>query len=61
MNPAAMLRQAERLARDPEGAGDLLSRLDIGGDVPPVRGFGSPEEVADWFRWDRPEDWRQRD
>ena len=25
------------------------------------RGFGSPEDVIDWFHQDRSDDWRQRD
>ena len=25
------------------------------------RGFGGAEDIADWFRNDRPDDWRQRD
>ena len=25
------------------------------------RGFGSPDEVVDWFHQERSDDWRQRD
>lgn len=61
---ASMLRQAERLAQNPESAGDLLSRLDIGGigeDAKGIRGFESPEHIAEWFKPKRSDDWRQRD
>jgi len=26
-----------------------------------IRGFDIPEEIVDWFRSDRSDDWRQRD
>jgi len=25
------------------------------------RGFGSPDEIVNWFKPDRSDDWRQRD
>lgn len=64
---AGMLRQAIRRQQKPEmkegGVDDFLNKLDIGDPEKPegVRGFNSPEDIADFFRRDKPEDWRQRD
>ena len=46
------------------GLDDFLNRLDIGGtgeDAQGVRRFDSPDQIADWFRREQREDWRQRD
>jgi hypothetical protein len=43
---------------------DFLNQLDFGGlgnESKGISGFGSVDEIADWFRQDKPEDWRQRD
>lgn len=64
---ATMLRQAQRMATTemPEGGlDDFLNRLDIGGvghEAQGLRRFETPEDVADFFRRDGSEDWRQRD
>ena len=65
---ATILRQARRTAANPNMAeGDLddfLNQLDIGGighEAKGVIGFDSIDEIVDWFRQDKPEDWRQRD
>lgn len=65
---ATMLRQAQRRAQSPDmpqgGLDDFLNQLDLGGvgnDAKGVRGFNSPDEIADFFRRDKPDDWRQRD
>lgn len=65
---ATMLRQARRTASKPEmvegDMDDFLNRLDLGGvgeDAKGIRQFNSPEEIAEFFRRDTPEDWRQRD
>lgn len=65
---ASMLRQAQRRAQNPEmregSLDDFLNQLDIGGlgdEAKGIRGFNSPEEIADFFHQDKPEDWRQRD
>jgi hypothetical protein len=43
-----------------EGSMDaFLNALDIGGQ--PKRRFEGPDEIADWFRRDDSNDWRQRD
>jgi len=60
---AAMLRQAQRSAANPnmaEGSMDaFLNALDLGGQ--PKRRFDGPDDIADWFRRDDSLDWRQRD
>lgn len=63
-----MLRQARRRAQNPEmsedGLDGFLNALDIGGvgdEARGVRRFDSPDEIADFFRRDTPDDWRQRD
>lgn len=65
---ASMLRQAQRRAQNPEmhegSLDDFLNQLDIGGlgdEAKGIRGFNSPEEIADFFHQDKPDDWRQRD
>jgi len=65
---ASMLRQAQRRAQNPEmhegSLDDFLNQLDIGGlgdEAKGIRRFNSPDEIADFFRQDKPEDWRQRD
>ena len=65
---AEMLRRAHRQAANPEmqdGSMDaFLNALDIGGigdQAKGVRGFNSPDEIADFFKRDDTDDWRQRD
>lgn len=65
---ASMLRQAQRRVQNPEvpqgGLDDFLNQLDIGGlgdQAKGIRRLDSPEEIVDFFRQDKPEDWRQRD
>lgn len=65
---ASMLRQAQRRAQNPEmregSLDDFLNQLDIGGigdESKGVRRFNTPDEIADFFRQDKPSDWRQRD
>jgi len=43
---------------------DFLNQLDIGGighDAKGISGFNSVDDITDWFKQDKPEDWRQRD
>ena len=56
-----MLSQARRLATDPDST--FLKYLDIGDSGPRKhkKGFGGAEDIADWFKNDRSDDWRQRD
>ena len=56
-----MLKQARRLSVDPTDS--FLNNLNIGDPDSSNhrRGFGSPDEIVDWFHIDRSDDWRQRD
>ena len=54
-----MLSQARRLATDPDGS--CLKFLDIGDPRKSKRGFQGADDVADWFKNDKSDDWRQRD
>jgi hypothetical protein len=68
---AKILRQARRKAENPnmqEGdLDDFLNQLDIGNlghESKGIRGFNSPDDIAEWFGRDRDEDndeWRRRD
>ena len=54
-----MLSQARRMATDPDGS--CLKYLDIGDPRTDKKGFSGADDIADWFRPDRSDDWRQRD
>ena len=56
-----MIKQARRQARNPNDS--FLNNLNIGDPDSSNhrRGFDSPDEIVDWFRPDRSDDWRQRD
>lgn len=65
---ATILRQARRKAENPdmvEGSmDDFLNQLDIGGlghERFGKSGFDSVDDIVDWFKEDKPDDWRQRD
>lgn len=69
---AKFLRQARRKAENPDmqegDLDDFLNQLDIGNlghEGKGIRGFNSPDEIAEWFRRDRDgdneENWRRRD
>jgi hypothetical protein len=65
---ATILRQARRKAENPDmqdgDMDDFLNQLDIGGlgnESKGISGFNSVDEIVDWFKQDKPEDWRQRD
>lgn len=66
---AKILRQARRKSENPdmqEGSlDDFLNQMDLGGlghERKGVRGFDSPDEIADWFRRDDQDElWRRRD
>jgi len=42
---------------------DFMNRMGLGDPDPSNHstGFGSADEINDWFRQDKPDDWRQRD
>ena len=56
-----MLSKARRLATDEDGS--CLKFLDIGDSDPKnhKKGFNGADDIADWFKNDRSDDWRQRD
>ena len=54
-----MLSSARRLATDEDGS--CLKYLDIGDPKSNKNGFYGADDIADWFRPDRSDDWRQRD
>ena len=65
---AKFLRQARRKAENPDmkegDLDDFLNQLDIGGlgnERFGVSGFNSPDDIVDFFKEDKPDDWRQRD
>ena len=61
-----MLKKARRQSSQniEEGSmDDFMNRLGLGDPDPSnyKTGFGSADEIADWFKRDKPEDWRTRD
>ncbi|BCU96014.1 MAG: hypothetical protein CM15mV11_0890 [Caudoviricetes sp.] len=54
-----MISVARRMATDEDGS--CLKYLDIGDPRKSKRGFKGADDVADWFRNTRSDDWRQRD
>lgn len=65
---ATILRQARRKAENPNMQEDsldgFLNALDIGGlgnERNGISGFNTVDDIVDFFKQDKPEDWRQRD
>ena len=56
-----MLNKARKMSINPDDS--FLNNLNIGDPDSSNhrRGFGSPEDVLDWFHQERSDDWRQRD
>ena len=54
-----MLSQARRLATDEDGS--CLKFLDLGDPKSDKKGFNGADDIADWFKNERSDDWRQRD
>ena len=54
-----MLSSARRLATDEDGS--CLKFLDLGAPKSDKKGFNGADDIVDWFRQDRSDDWRQRD
>ena len=63
----AMLRMARRKSSTPDapegGLDDFMNRMDIGDPDPSNHrsGFGSVDEIVEWFHQEKTDDWRQRD
>jgi hypothetical protein len=61
-----MLRKARRLARndiEENSLDDFMNRMDLGHPDPSNHrtGFDGAEDIMDWFRHERTDDWRQHD
>ena len=62
-----MLRKARRQALKPDmkegDIDDFLNQMDLGDPNPNNHktGFDGADDIADWFTYDKPDDWRQRD
>ena len=61
-----MLKKARRQSSQEIEKGsmdDFMNRMGLGDPDPSnyKTGFDSAEEIADWFKQDKPDDWRQRD
>ena len=56
-----MLNKARKMSANPDES--FLNNLNIGDPDSSNhrRGFGSPDEIVDWFHPDSSDDWRQRD
>ena len=62
-----MMRKARRIRNNPDikegGLDDFMNRMDLGDPDPSNHktGFDGADEIVDWFRRQKPDDWRQRD
>ena len=61
-----MLKKARRQSSQEIEEGstdDFLNRMGLGDPDPSNHktGFTNTDEIVDWFRQDKPDDWRQRD
>jgi len=62
-----ILKKARRTAANPEmvegSMDDFMNKMGLGDPDPSNHrtGFGSADEIVDWFQQDKPDDWRQRD
>ena len=62
-----MLRKARRISMNPDiqegNLDDFMNKMDLGDPDPSNHrtGFKSADEIVEWFRQDKPDDWRQRD
>ena len=56
-----MMNKARRMSTNPDES--FLNSLNIGDPDSSnhKRGFGSPDDVVEWFHQERSDDWRQRD
>ncbi len=64
---ATWMRQARQRAANPNmkagGTDDFLNRMGLGEPDPSDyrEGFGSADDIGEWFNRKKPDDWRQRD
>lgn len=57
------LRKARRQATTGDELDNFLNDMGLGDPDPSNHktGFGGADEIVEWFKEDRPDDWRQRD
>ena len=64
---AEMLRKARRTAANPDipegGLDDFMNKMDLVEPDPSNHrtGFSGADEIVEWFKQDKTDDWRQRD
>ena len=64
---ATWMRQARQKAANPDmkkgGTDDFLNRMGLGEPDPSdqTTGFDSADDINEWFKRKKPDDWRQRD
>jgi len=64
---ASMLRKARRTAANPDmvegGLDDFMNKMDLGDPDPSNHRtkFESVDDLINWFKQDKTDDWRQRD
>ena len=62
-----MLKKARRIAANPDvqegSTDDFLNKMGLGDPAPSNHrtGFNGADDIIDWFKQDKPSDWRQRD
>ena len=62
-----MLKKARRIAANPDvqegSTDDFLNKMGLGDPDPSNHrtGFDGADDIIDWFKQDKPSDWRQRD
>ena len=62
-----MLKKARRIAANPDvqegSTDDFLNKMGLGDPDPTNHrtGFNGADDIIDWFKQDKPSDWRQRD
>ena len=62
-----MLKKARRKAMNPDmedgSLDDFMNKMGLGDPDPSNHrtGFQSADEIVDWFKQEKPDDWRQRD
>ena len=62
-----MMRKARRIRNNPDiqegGLDDFMLRMDLGDPDPSNHktNFDGADDIVDWFRQEKTDDWRQRD
>ena len=56
-----MLQTINLVVSQSRSDGSCLKYLDIGDPKSNKKGFSGADDIAEWFKNDRSDDWRQRD